>query len=145
MDSHMMVRKLFELKEAEFYQRLLSTPITPEWELIKIAWKKINQMTVHLQHQYPLEDIEGKIKIGGSSKYPVSPSPEHKAVLITLKNSTIECVYMTPNEMMNYDLYVKAIQKELPTFDGVRHGGWQHWTSIRRYWMAQKVGEKDSF
>jgi hypothetical protein len=40
---------------------------------------------------------------------------------------------MSREQMIDYDLFVQAIQDFSPGFDKVNDFGWQHWESVREY------------
>lgn len=47
-------------------------------------------------------------------------------------------VWMTQEDMTDFDAYVKAIQAVKPSFCRHRDMAWQHWTSVRGAWMEDK-------
>jgi len=123
------IRELFESREAELYEKVLSMPFDDEWNETKDSWFQIKKKTLELQFDSYFESIDDTFKV---NKYGVPcHCNKHKRLIIRLNNNNICTIYISLDEMTNYESFIKAIQKIYPTFDKTLHHGWQQWTSIR--------------
>lgn len=58
-------------------------------------------------------------------------------VILVLRKGILS-VQMNQEDMMNYQLYIKAIKEALPDFDEEKQFGWQHWTTVREAWNPHR-------
>ena len=54
-----------------------------------------------------------------------------KYTVIVALPSEFLTVYMNKDEMMDFDLYMRAVRDVKADFDQIKHNAWQLWTSIR--------------
>jgi hypothetical protein len=130
------IRELFESREAELYEKLLSMPCNgDEWNNIRDSWFQIYKKTQKLQVDSYFESIDDTFKMNKN----IVPCycNKHKRLFLRLNsNNSYNCIiYISLDEMTNYESFIKAIQKIYPTFDKTLHHGWQQWESIRfQFW-----------
>jgi hypothetical protein len=65
-----------------------------------------------------------------------SPSEMKPYTVVVLLRKTVLTVCMSRDEMIDFNLFVQAIQAVYPSFDKVKDFGWQHWQTVREYWST---------
>ena len=124
------IRELFESREAELYEKVLSMPFSDEWNKTKDSWEKIHSKTIELQDNSYFESIDDTFKVIKNRVHDICNC--HKRLILRLNdNNRCNTFYISLDEMTNYESFIKAIQKIYPSFDKTLHHGWQQWISIR--------------
>ena len=123
------IRELFESREAELYEKVVSMPLSDEWNETKDNWFQIKKKTQELQVNSYFESIDDTFKVN-KNRVPCHCN-KHKRLIIRLNNNNNCNIYISLDEMTNYESFIKAIQKIYPSFDKTLHHGWQQWISIR--------------
>lgn len=131
--------------EADLWEQKYITPINnPRFPIIVRAHDIVYAKCSQLQYtrESSTDDIELSIAECQSAANVASkvkmPTPFHKNVIVILGNK-VHCIPMTREQMTNYRLYVKAVSESIPDFDSDKRCAWQHWTSIRSFWMDSKM------
>ena len=139
-------RQEAEELEADLWEQKYLTPINnPRFGMVcrthDIVYAKCSQLqyTRHARDssdsEFSVADCVAAANLAAKSKM---PTPFHKNVIVILGNK-VHCVPMTREQMTNYRLYVKAIKESIPGFDSDKRCAWQCWTSVREYWLQQKM------
>ena len=138
-------RKEAEELEADLWEQKYLTPINnPRFGMVcrthDIVYAKCSQL--QYTRDPSADDVELSIaecqaaaNVAAKVKM---PTPFHKNVIVILGNK-VHCVPMTREQMTNYKLYIKAVKESIPGFDSDKKCAWQHWTSIRSFWMEAKM------